>query len=72
MSKRAEIRATITNYVKRYIKEYGVQHQPKELAKVYWYMRHDDEIARDAKAGVTFNDYEMWVKTAIRLPLSLL
>ena len=65
MSKRAEIRTVITDLVKDYIKQFGVPHQPKELAGAYWDIRQDDEIERDRLADVIQLDYELWVICAV-------
>jgi hypothetical protein len=65
MSKRAEIRTVITDLVKDYIKQFGVPHQPKELAGAYWDIRQDDEIDRDTAADVIQLDYELWVICAV-------
>ena len=62
---RMTIKQIIQDLVKDYIKHYGVPHNSKELAGSYWDIRQDDEIERDAKAGVTFADYEIWIKCAI-------
>jgi len=65
MSKRAEIRTIISDLVKDYIKQFGVPHQPKELAAAYWDIRDDNEIERDTKADVMLLDYELWVICAV-------
>ena len=62
---RSQIRTIITDLVKDYIKQFGVPPQPKELAAAYWDMRDVNEIARDAKAGVIFEDYQIWVICAV-------
>jgi hypothetical protein len=62
---RMTIKQIIQELTKSYILGYGVPAEPIELAKGYWELRDDNEIARDTKAGVNFDDYEMWVKTAI-------
>ena len=62
---RMNIKQIIQDLVKSYINGYGVPVDPIKHAKAYWDLRDDNEIDRDTKAGVNFNDYEMWVKTAI-------
>jgi hypothetical protein len=62
---RSQIRTIISDLVKGYIKQFSVPHQPKELAGAYWDIRQDDEIERDTKAGVTFEDYDMWVRCTV-------
>ena len=62
---RLQIRTIITDLVKGYIKQFGVPHQPKELAGAYWDIRQDDEIERDTKADVMLLDYELWVICAL-------
>ena len=62
---RITIKQIIQELTKCYILGYDVPEEPIELAKGYWELRDDNEIARDAKAGVTYQDYEIWVKTAI-------
>ena len=59
------IKQIIQDLVKSYINEYGVPAEPIKLARGYWDLRDDNEIARDTKAGVSLDDYEMWVQTAI-------
>lgn len=59
------IKQIIQDLVKSYINEYGVPADAYGLARGYWDLRDDNEIARDTKAGVSFDDYEMWVLTAI-------
>ena len=65
MSKRAEIRTIITDLTKDYIKQFGIPHQPKELARAYWDVRHDYEIERDAANDVIQLDYEFWVLAVV-------
>ena len=62
---RINIKQIIQELTKCYILGYDVPEEPIELAKGYWELRDNNEIARDAKAGVTYQDYEIWVKTAI-------
>jgi hypothetical protein len=62
---RITIKQIIQELTKSYILGYDVPAEPIELAKGYWELRIDDEIERDTKAGVTFADYEIWVKCAI-------
>jgi hypothetical protein len=62
---RMTIKQIIQELTKSYIIGYDVPAEPIELAKGYWELRDDNEIARDTKAGVTFADYEIWVKCAI-------
>jgi len=50
--KRNDIKTIITNLTRGYIAEFGVPHQPKELARAYWDVRHDYEIERDEAADV--------------------
>ena len=59
--KRNEIRTTISDLTKDYIRQFGIPHQPKELAAAYWDIRDDMEIHRDQVADVILLDYELWV-----------
>ena len=58
---RNDIKTIITNLTKDYIRQFGVPHQPKVLARAYWDVRHDYEIDRDTAADVILLDYELWV-----------
>ena len=58
---RSQIRTIISDLVKGYIKQFGVPHEPKELAGAYWDIRQDDEVERDRLADVIQLDYELWV-----------
>jgi len=62
---RITIKQIIQELTKGYVLMYDVPEEPVELAKGYCELRDGNEIARDAKAGVTYADYEIWVKTAI-------
>ena len=62
---RMNIKQIIQDFVKSYINGYGVPDDAYGVARGYWHLRNDKEIARDTKAGITVEDYEMWVKTAI-------
>jgi hypothetical protein len=59
--KREQIKGIITDLTKDYIRQFGVPHQPKELAQAYWDVRLDHEIERDEAADVILLDYELWV-----------
>ena len=63
--KRNDIKTIITNLTKGYISEFGIPHQPKELARAYWDVRLDHEIVRDTAADVILLDYELWVICAV-------
>lgn len=62
---RMTIKQIIQELTKSYIHNIGVPAKPIELAEGYWELRDDNEIARDTKAGVTFDDYELWVICAV-------
>ena len=62
---RMSIRQIIQDLAKSYIKNIGVPEEPIELAQGYWDLRDDKEIARDTKADLSLDDYEIWVMTAI-------
>lgn len=62
---RTDIKQTITDLTKAYLLMFGVPEEPTEMAIGYWDLRIDDEIERDAKAGVTLDDYEMWVRCIV-------
>jgi len=62
---RTDIKQTITDLTKGYLLMFGVPEEPVEMAIGYWDLRLDCEIERDTKAGVTFSDYEMWVKSTV-------
>ena len=62
---RITIKQIIQELTQCYILGYEIPEEPVELAKGYWDLRDDNEIVRDAKAGVTYEDYQIWVKTAI-------
>lgn len=62
---RMTIKQIIQDLVKSYINGYGVPADQYGLARGYWLLRDNTEIARDIKAQITFQDYEMWVMTAI-------
>jgi hypothetical protein len=62
---RTDIKQTITDLTKAYLLMFGVPEEPAEMAIGYWDLRIDDEIERDTKAGVTFEDYDMWVRCTV-------
>lgn len=62
---RTDIKQTITDLTKSYLLSFGAPQEPSELASGYWDLRIDDEIERDTKAGVTFDDYDMWVRCTV-------
>jgi hypothetical protein len=62
---RTDIKQTITELTKAYLLMFGVPEEPAEMAIGYWDLRIDSEIERDTRAGVTFADYEMWVKCTV-------
>ena len=62
---RTDIKQTITELTKSYLLSFGVPDEPVEMAVGYWDLRIDSEIERDTKAGVTFDDYEMWVRCTV-------
>jgi hypothetical protein len=62
---RTDIKQTITDLTKSYLLSFGVPEEPAEMAIGYWDLRIDDEIERDTRAGVTFADYEMWVRCTV-------
>jgi len=62
---RTDIKQTITDLTKGYLLMFGVPEEPVEMAIGYWDLRLDCEIERDTKAGVTFADYEMWVRCTV-------
>ena len=63
--KRNEIRTIISDLTKDYIKQFGIPHQPKELAAAYWDIRDDMEIHRDQVADVIQLDYEFFVVAVV-------
>ena len=63
--KRNEIRTIISDLTKDYIKQFGIPHQPKELAAAYWDIRDDSEIERDAANDVIQLDYEFFVVAVV-------
>jgi hypothetical protein len=62
---RMNIKQIIQDLVKSYINEYGVPDDAYGVARGYWHLRNDKEISRDTKAGISLEDYEMYVLTAI-------
>ena len=62
---RTDIKQTIIDLTKSYLLSFGVPNEPVEMAIGYWDLRIDDEIERDTKAGVTFEDYDMWVRCTV-------
>ena len=63
--KRNEIRTIISDLTKDYIRQFGIPHQPKELAAAYWDIRDDSEIERDEVNDVIQLDYEFWVLAVV-------
>ena len=62
---RTDIKQTIIDLTKCYLLSFGIPEEPSEMAIGYRDLRIDDEIERDTKAGVTFADYEMWVRCTV-------
>jgi hypothetical protein len=62
---RTDIKQTIIDLTKCYLLSFGIPEEPTEMAIGYWDLRIDDEIERDTKAGVTFEDYDMWVRCTV-------
>jgi len=59
------IKQLVQSNVREIIDGYGIAEAACLCGLDYWLVRTDDEIARDARCGITLADYDAWISEII-------